>query len=38
MQNLIHNRRLILGLVSAILIVVAIVLIVAYAGGGHGGY
>lgn len=36
MQNLIHNRRLILGAALAILIVAAIVLIVAFAGGGGG--
>jgi len=39
MQNLIHNRRLIVGLVLAILITAAIVLLIAYSGGaGAGGY
>jgi hypothetical protein len=37
MQNLTHNRRLIVGLTLAILIAAAIVLIVVYSGGGHGG-
>jgi hypothetical protein len=36
MQNLIQNRRLILGLVVAILVTVGIVLLIAYSGGGGG--
>ena len=39
MQNLIQNRRLIAGLVVAILVATAIVLLIAYSGGGGaGGY
>ena len=37
MQNLAHNRRLIIGLVLAIAVIAVIVLIVAYSGGGGGG-
>ena len=37
MQNLVHNRRLIVGLVVTILVAAAIVLLVAYSGGGSGG-
>ena len=38
MQNLIHNRRLLIGLVIAILITTAIVLTAVYSGGGgHAG-
>lgn len=36
-QNLMHNRRLILGTVVAILVVAAVVLLIAYSGGGYGG-
>jgi hypothetical protein len=37
MQNLVHNRRLIVGLVFAILVAAAIVLLMAYSGGGSRG-
>jgi hypothetical protein len=37
MQNLAHNRRLIIGLVLSIAVIAVIVLIVAYSGGGGGG-
>jgi hypothetical protein len=37
MQNLIRNHRAIVGLAIAILIAVAVVLLVAYSGGGHSG-
>ena len=37
MHNLVHNRRLIVGLVVAILVTAAIVLLVAYSGGGNSG-
>ena len=37
MHNLVHNRRLIVGVVVAILVATAIVLLVAYPGGGSGG-
>jgi hypothetical protein len=40
MQNLAHNRRVIIGLVLAIVVIAAIALVVAYSGGhgGGGGY
>ncbi|HEY2656921.1 MAG TPA: hypothetical protein VGI55_14100 [Solirubrobacteraceae bacterium] len=37
MHNLVHNRRLIVGLFVGILVAAAIVLLVAYSGGGSGG-
>jgi|GraSoiStandDraft_45_1057281.scaffolds.fasta_scaffold1438103_1 hypothetical protein len=37
MQNLIQNRRVIAGLVVAILVATAIGLLLVYSGGGHGG-
>lgn len=37
MENLIHNRRLIIGLALATLVAMAVVLIVLFAGGGGGG-
>jgi flagellar biosynthesis/type III secretory pathway M-ring protein FliF/YscJ len=37
MQNLIHNRRVVVGVAVAVLLAVAIVLLVLYSGGGHSG-
>lgn len=38
MQNLIHSDRLMLGLVLVILIALAHLCVIAYSGGGAGGY
>jgi hypothetical protein len=37
MQNLIHNRRVVVGVAVTVLLAVAIVLLVLYSGGGHSG-
>jgi hypothetical protein len=37
MQDLIHNRRVVVGVAVAVLLAVAIVLLVLYSGGGYGG-
>jgi hypothetical protein len=37
MQNLIHNRRVVVGVAVAVLLAVAIVLLVMYSGSGHNG-